>query len=181
MVMNTPGAALIAIFDDRLEAEMAVRDLEVAGFKDDQIGYAIRGSDVGAGGMITDTSGTKDGRGAVAGAITGGLAGGALAATVTALLVPGVGPVVAAGALAMFLGYAGAGAAVGGILGAMVGLGVSEDEARYYESLFKEGKAIVAVKGATPTAQDILARHGGYHLHQARQSPIETKGVFSNP
>jgi len=58
---------------------------------------------------------------------------------------------------------------------------VSEDEARYYDDLFKEGKAIVAVKGATPTAQDVLARHGGYHLHQARQSPVETKGVFSNP
>src|SRR5436190_3418041 len=181
MVMNTPGAALIAIFDDRLEAEMAVRDLEVAGFKDDQIGYAIRGSDVGAGGMITDTSGTKDGRGAVAGAITGGLAGGALAATVTALLVPGVGPVVAAGALAMFLGYAGAGAAVGGILGAMVGLGISEDEARYYEKHFKEGKAIVAVKGATPTAADILARHGGYNMYQSNRSPVETKGIFSEP
>src|SRR5436190_17946307 len=167
MVMNTPGAALIAIFDDRLEAEMAVRDLEVAGFKDDQVGYAIRGSEAVSGGMITDTSGTKDGRGALAGAITGGLAGGALAATVTALLLPGVGPVVAAGALAMFLGYAGAGAAVGGIIGAMVGLGVSEEEAWHYEQLFHEGKAIVAVKGATPMAADILARYGGYHVHQA--------------
>jgi hypothetical protein len=176
-----PTATLVAIFDDRLEAENAVRDLEVAGFNDDSIGYAIRGKEAVAGGMITDSSGTKDGKGAIAGAVTGGLAGGALAATVTALLVPGVGPIVAAGALAMFLGYAGAGAAVGGILGALVGLGVSEDEARYYENLFKEGKAIVAVKGATPVAADILARHGGYHMHQMRQSPIETKGIFSEP
>jgi len=162
-------------------AERAVRDLEAAGFKEDQVGYVIRGSDVAEGGMITDTSGAKDGRGAVAGALIGGLGGGALAATVTALLIPGVGPVLAAGALAMFLGYAGAGAAVGGILGAMVGLGVSEDEAKHYDRLFKEGKAIVAVKSATPAAADILTQHGGYHLHQALHSPVETKGVFSEP
>jgi hypothetical protein len=181
MLDTTSAATLVAVFDDRLEAEKAVRDLEIAGFPEDRIGYAIRGKEAVAGGMITDASGTKDGKGAVAGAITGGLTGGALAATVTAILLPGFGPVVAAGALAMFIGYAGAGAAVGGILGALVGLGVSEGEAKYYESHFKEGKAIVAVKGATPVAADILARHGGYHMHQASQSPIETKGFFSEP
>ena len=86
MVANNDGPTLVAVFDDRLEAERAVRDLENAGFKDDQIGYAIRGSEAVAGGMITDSSGTKDGKGALVGAVTGGLAGGALAATVTALL-----------------------------------------------------------------------------------------------
>jgi len=172
---------LIAIFDDRNKAEIAVRELESSGFKDDQIGYVVRGSDVGAGGMITDESGAKDRSGALAGAGIGALAGGALAATVTALLVPGVGPIVAGGVLATFLGYAGAGAAVGGILGAMAGLGVSEDEAREYEHLFHEGKAIVAVKGANPLAAGILARYGGYHLQQTTHSPLETKGVFSEP
>ena len=44
-------AALIGIFDDRLEAEKAVRDLEAAGFDNDQIGYAIRGSEVVRGGI----------------------------------------------------------------------------------------------------------------------------------
>ena len=97
MTPNT-GSTLVAIFDDRLEAERAVRDLETSGIEAGKIGFAMRGGDVGAGGMITDTSGTKDARGALAGAVTGGLAGGALAATVTALLMPGVGPVVAAGA-----------------------------------------------------------------------------------
>jgi hypothetical protein len=100
---------------------------------------------------------------------------------VTALLVPGIGPIVAAGTLAMLVGYAGAGAAVGGILGAMIGLGVSEDEAHHYARLFNEGKAIVAIKGATPLAAEILARHGGYHLQQANKSPIETGGIFSQP
>jgi hypothetical protein len=180
----TDAKTLIAIFDDRMEAERAVRDLEADGFKPDDVGYVVRGSDVGQGGMITDTVGAKDSKGALAGAVTGGLAGGALGgilgAAATALL-PGVGPIIAAGTLAMFLGYAGAGVAVGGILGAMMGLGISEDEARQYEQMFNEGKAIVAVRNGNEVAQEILARHGGYHIRNVVNSPIETRGTFSEP
>jgi hypothetical protein len=52
----------------------------------------------------------------------------------------------------------------GGQLGAMTGLGVSEDEAVYYEQQFKEGKAIVTVK-AGERADDvvgIIRKHGGF-------------------
>jgi hypothetical protein len=179
---DPPRSTLIAVFDDRLAGENAVRDLEAAGFREDQIGYAIRGSDATLGGMITDASGTKDGKGAIAGAVTGGLAGGILAAAVTAML-PGVGPVLAAGSLAMFFGYAAAGTAVGGILGAMTGLGYSEEEARYYEQMFNEGKAILAVKPGPRCAEaaDIVRRWGGYDLQAVRRSPVETTGMFSAP
>jgi hypothetical protein len=172
---------LLGIFDDRLEAERAVTDLETSGFGSQQIGFVIRGLDATQGGMITDAIGAKDGRGAVAGAVTGGLAGGILAAAVTALL-PGVGPVLAAGTLAMFIGYSGAGAAIGGMLGAMEGLEISEEEARYYEKLFHEGKAIVAVQAGPRMGEagEILQRHGGYHLKNVRHSPIEIGGVFGH-
>jgi hypothetical protein len=174
--------ALVAIFDDRLEAERAVRDLEAVGFNEKDVGYVIRGADVGRGGMITDTVGAKDARGALVGAATGALGGGILAAAVTAAL-PGVGPVLSAGMLAMFFGYAGAGAAVGGIIGAMTGLGYSQDEARYYQQKFNEGKAIVAVRPGPrwQEASEILRRHGGYDLQRFGESPIETKGIFSEP
>src|SRR5689334_11578182 len=91
-----PRTTLIAVFDDRLEGERAIDDLEAAGFKPDQVGYAIRGSDAVRGGMITDTAGAKDGKGAAVGAVTGAATGGILAAAVTALL-PGAGPILAAG------------------------------------------------------------------------------------
>src|SRR6266550_7692703 len=87
---------LIAVFDDRMEAERAIRDLEAANFRGDQLVFVIRGSDATAGGMITDTVGAKDGKGAAAGAITGAVAGGVLAAAASVLL-PGAGPVLAAG------------------------------------------------------------------------------------
>ncbi|CAN5509508.1 hypothetical protein BH09PLA1_BH09PLA1_28020 [soil metagenome] len=173
---------MVGIFDDRLEAEHAIDELMQAGFKADQVGLVIRGSDAVRGGVITDAVGAKDGKGAVTGAVTGAVAGGLTAAAVTALI-PGVGPVLAAGMLAMFFGYAAAGAAIGGIFGAMTGLGVSEEEARYYEKAFNEGKALVAVKPGTRASEaaQILRRHGGYDLQNRPDKDIPTTGVFSEP
>ncbi|MBC8107117.1 MAG: hypothetical protein H7Z14_11045 [Anaerolineae bacterium] len=177
---NVP--TMVGIFDDRLAAERAVDELTQSGFNKDQVGFVLRGSDVTSGGMLTDTVGAKDGKGAVTGAVTGALAGGLTAAAVTALI-PGVGPILAAGTLAMFFGYAAAGAAIGGIFGALTGLGISEDEARYYEKAFTEGKALVAVKPGTRAAEagQILRRHGGYDLQNQTDSSIPTTGIFSEP
>jgi len=182
MASNQRRTTLVSVFEDRLEAERAVDELEQFNFKHDEIGYAIRGSDAVRGGMITDTAGAKDGRGAVAGAITGGVVGGVLAAAV-ALVLPGVGPVLAGGVLASFFGGTIAGTAVGGILGAMRGLEISEDEAKFFEQKFHEGKAIVAVKAGPRAleAAEILRRHGGYDLHSEQGSPIQTGGTFSHP
>src|SRR5688500_6893726 len=132
--------------------------------------------------MGTDATGIKDAKGAVTGALTGGVVGGVLAAA-AALMIPGVGPVLAGGVLASFFGGAIAGTAVGGILGAMTGLGVSEEEARFYETEFQSGRAIVAVKpGARMNeAADILRRHGGYDMHREIGSPVSTSGPFSQP
>jgi hypothetical protein len=174
--------AVVGVFDDRGAAEQAVDSLHRAGFGHDQIGFVIRGTDAVRGGMIVDSLGTKDGKGAAAGALTGGMIGGVLAAAVS-LLIPGVGPIVAGGVLAAFFGGAIAGTAVGGILGAMAGLGISEEEAKFYEREFNEGRAIVAVKPADRTAQatQILLEHGGKHIHLEARSPVQTEGVFSTP
>jgi hypothetical protein len=86
--------------------------------------------------------------------------GGALAA----IIVPPLGPILVGGILASAVGFAGAGAAVGGILGAMTGLGISQDEATYYDEQFKAGKAIVTVR-ANELADDAVAairKHGGF-------------------
>jgi len=173
---------LIAIFEDRLAAERAVDELERADFTADQIGFAIRGSDVAEGGMITDAVGAKDGRGAVAGMATGAGLGAVLGAA-AALLIPGFGPVVAGGVLAMAFGGAIAGTAVGGIFGAMTGLGISEDEARLYEQEFNSGKAIVAVKAGNRCAEagEILRRNGGHDLQNRPSGDVPTSGVFSQP
>ena len=183
---QSPGGstdrAIVGVFDDRIAAERAVESLQRAGFSEDHIGFVIRGADDVAGGMIVDAQGTKDGKGAVTGAVTGGMLGGVLAAAIS-LLIPGVGPVVAGGVMAAFFGGAIAGTAVGGIFGAMTGLGISEDEARYYEREFQSGRAIVAVKPGTRPAEaaDLLVRAGGRGVHAEVHSPIQTGGVFGTP
>jgi len=180
--MANECTTVVAAFADRLEAERAVDELEQAAFRAEDIGFVIRGSDVAAGGMITDEQGAKDGRGAVAGMATGsGL--GAILGAAAAMLVPGVGPVVAAGVLTTALGGAIAGTAIGGIFGAMTGLGISEDEARFYENEFQSGKAIVAVRAFSRMndATEILRRHGGYDMQARGASDVQTHGAFARP
>lgn len=161
---------MIGVFEDRMAAERAVSELEQAGFSSREVGFVLRGSDVVQGGMATDAVGTKDGVGAVKGLVAGGVTGGILGAA-AALLIPGAGPVLAAGILTTALGAAGAGAAVGGILGAMSGLGLSEEEAVYYENELRCGRAIVAVRNPARAqeAAQILRAHGGYDIGRCRQ------------
>lgn len=162
----TAKTLLVGVFDDRMEAERAVDELEQAGFTHDSVAFVLRGGDVARGGTLTDAVGTKDEHGAVTGAIAGGVFGGLLGAA-AALVIPGVGPVIAGGILATSLGYAGAGMAIGGLLGAMKGAGMSEAEAQFYEHQFRSGKAIVTVNAGDreAAAAAILKKHGGYDMH----------------
>jgi len=52
----------------------------------------------------------------------------------------------AGGTLAAILASAAGGAAAAGIAGALVGLGIPEDEAKHYDSEFQAGRTIVTVK-----------------------------------
>jgi hypothetical protein len=74
------------------------------------------------------------------------------------------------GVLASVLGFGAAGVATGGILGAMVGLGISEEEARVYEEEFSAGRAIVTVHAGqrVPEARRILGRHGAHDVQTDR-------------
>ena len=137
------GQTLVGVFASRDAAELAVDALRQAGFEEKDIGFAIRGEDAVAGGMITDALLTRDGQGAAKGMAVGGIAGGLLGAAAV-LVLPGIGPVLSMGILASVLGFGAAGVATGGLIGAMSGLGISEDEARVYEKEFRAGRAIVA-------------------------------------
>ncbi len=79
--------------------------------------------------QITDTGSATAG-GAVTGAVIGGVGGALL--SLSALAIPGIGPVIAAGPLIAGLVGAGAGAAVGGLLGTLTAVGIPEEEAGYY-------------------------------------------------
>jgi hypothetical protein len=185
--MTASHTVLVGVFNDRYQAELAVDELHQSGFPREEIGFALRGSDVDQGGTLTDAVGAHDAQGAVSGAVTGGVVGGLLGAA-AALILPGVGPVIAYGVLATALGYAGAGAAVGGILGAMAGAGLTEEEAEFYQQQFDAGRAIVTVHAADreALASQIIHHHGGFDMvgyenAHGRVSPHPPQNAATTP
>lgn len=82
--------------------------------------------------------------GAAAGTIAGGGAG--LLAGLGTVAVPGLGPLVAAGWLVSTLVGAGAGAALGGLMGALADSGLSEEEAKAYVDGIRDGGTLVTVR-----------------------------------
>jgi uncharacterized protein (TIGR02271 family) len=148
-----PAGTVVGLFDDATRAERAIRDLKAAGFTDSQIGVLMQ--DRTKERRLAEDTGTKAGESAAAGAIGGGALGGVvgLLAGIGALVIPGIGPIVAGGALASTLAGAGIGAAAGGIIGALIGMGIPEDEARYYERGLREGGILVTVDAGPRAAE----------------------------
>jgi hypothetical protein len=79
---------------------------------------------------------------------------------------PAIGPVVAGGILGSILLSAAGGAAVAGIAGALIGLGLPEDEAKYYEDEFRGGRTIVTVRAENryEEAAAILQNNDGFDM-----------------
>ena len=135
-------STVVGVFKDRQQANQAVSDLLKAGFRQDQIGVAMRHAEAEGDERTTTTADASDSH-AGSGAITGALAGlglGALAGLgVLAGVIPVVGPAIAAGTLGVILSNAAAGAGIAGVAGALIGAGVPEHEANYYDKRIRGG------------------------------------------
>ena len=171
-------STVVGVFEDRRHADKAVSSLLSAGFRQDQIGVAMRHDDA----IDTPVAGaesathTHAGAGAITGVLTG-LGLGALAGLgVLAGVIPVVGPAIAAGTLGVILSNAAAGAGIAGLVGALVGAGVPEHEAKYYHEEFEAGRAIVTVKadGRCDEASNILRTAGGYDMSKRRAGVATT-------
>lgn len=181
MDQTTKRTYYVGVFDDRSDAELAARDLREKGFKDDQIGYAWR-DEAGK----THHEGNKSGELAASGAGTGVVLGGIIGAG-AALLIPGIGPVVSGGLLASALAGAATGAvtgaAAGGITGALLGLGIPDVEAKYYDQQFREGRTLMTVRtdDRYADASDMVRRRRGYDYETRGDRPVgETKVTETN-
>jgi len=166
MAVNT-RSTVVGVFDDRRHADQAVADLRKVGFRDDQIGVAMRHTEgVAEASKAHDADDSHAGSGALTGALTG-LGLGALAGLgVLAGVIPVIGPAIAGGTLGVMLSNAAAGAGIAGLAGALVGAGIPEEEAKYYHSEFEAGKVIVTVNAnaRADEATTILRRHGAYDM-----------------
>jgi uncharacterized protein (TIGR02271 family) len=166
---TTQRSTVAGVFENRADADRAVDALHKAGFRDDQIGILARDHARTTEGTTTEGRGSHAATGAVAGVAAGAAAGALWALGIVAGILPGIGPVVAGGILASVLSSAVGGAVVAGIAGALIGLGIPEEEARYYEGEFKSGRTIVTVKadGRYDEAWSILHRFGAYNRSTA--------------
>lgn len=164
---------VVGLFERPQDAERALEALENAGFVKDELSTLAQGRIVeehlgeqAAGPVVEGAS-----VGAVTGTTIGGLAG--LLAGVGAITIPGIGPVLAAGALATTLAGAGVGAAAGGLVGALIGLGIVEDEADFYAEGVKRGGVLVAVQSSgqrASLAKDILKQANAVDVETRRKT-----------
>lgn len=157
--------AVIGIVDSKAQAETAVSELQRVGSipsKDISIVLSDRRATEG---FAADHH-TKAPEGAVIGSGAGGLLGGTLGllAGIGTLAIPGIGPLIAAGPLLATLSGLAAGAALGGLSGALIGMGIPENEARDYEGKLRAGNVLVAVHTESlaeqKIARDVLDRVG---------------------
>ncbi|WP_026732725.1 general stress protein [Fischerella sp. PCC 9605] len=149
----------VGTFPNRQTAEAALSRLRDSGFPMDRVSVLAKDidrSDQIGGATVKDKSDMSDrgdteaqegaGIGAVTGTILGGIGG--LLVGLEALIIPGVGPFLAAGTIATTLAGAGIGAAAGGLVGALTGLGIPEEEARAYSERVSQGEFLVIVDGS---------------------------------
>jgi hypothetical protein len=116
------------------------------------------------------------GMGKAVGGVVGGAAGMGLGAAAASLLIPGVGPVVATGALALALFGAGGavgGAIAGGALEDKLSHGLPKDELYLYEDALRRGHSVVFAlveEEEADAARRALAAEGAESLDAARES-----------
>lgn len=136
---------IYCIADSHQKAENIVTSLRDAGLPAEDVSVLYPDN---AKTGVHHVNATKVPEGAATGTIAGGLAGGVAGwlAGIGVLAIPGVGPFVAAGPIMATLGAGAAGAAVGGLGGALIGLGIPEYEATEYEGRLKKGGILVAAR-----------------------------------
>ena len=168
---------MVGVFDDRDDAREAIEALKDDGFTPDRsASFRPTSRRPRRSPRHRHHAGSGAATGAVAGGILGGLGGWLVG--IGALAIPGVGPFIAAGAFATALGGAAIGAGLGAIAGALMGMGVPEEHAKYYEGEAKAGKTLVTVRADSryDDAQRILGDHGAYDI-ESRNKSAETTGV----
>jgi hypothetical protein len=139
--------------------------LKASGFAPEQVSLVAK--DKGVTREVVETTGMGGGEGAGVGAVAGGITGGLLGwlVGIGALAIPGIGPIVAAGALATTLGGAAIGAATGGLIGALVDLGIPEEEATLYQEGVGRGGMLLTIHANSDAqlyeANEVMRRNGG--------------------
>ena len=155
---------VVGIFHDHGRPEEALEDLKNHGFEKD-ISLVARDEEEqeSGGGAI---GGQDLSEGTFAGGTVGGIAG--LLAGVGALLIPGIGPIIAAGPIAATL----TGVVTGGIAGGLIDLGLPEERGEFFEEQVRQGGILLSMK-----AEDERVEEAASVLRQYGASDVEVHQV----
>jgi hypothetical protein len=159
-----------------VQASEIVNQLRLAGFSNNDISA-----------LLPDKTGTRDfafehhtkaPEGAATGGLIGGLACAALGWLAGAgyLAIPAARPLIAAGPMMAALSGAALGAGVGGILGALAGLGFPEYVARRYRGKIREGNILLSVhcenRKSMREVRKIFGRAGAGAIAASTEAPL---------
>ncbi|MFZ6711933.1 hypothetical protein [Undibacterium sp. TC9W] len=168
--------AIYCIATNRVQAENIVDNLKLAGFPSGDISV-----------LFPDQTGTRDfaheqNTKLPEGAATGGVAGmgvGAILGWLTGigtLAIPGVGPFIAAGPIMAALSGAALVGAAGGIIGALVGLGIPEYEAKLYDGKIRGGNILISVhtdnSNEASNAKEIYKKAGAEDINSTSEASV---------
>jgi hypothetical protein len=165
-------AVVAGVFTEPHKARQAISDLKSLGFRDDQIGMVGRYASAPA--IDEPGTGSIVEEGASVGAATGAGVGALWALGIAAGMLPAIGPVVVGGLLASVLASAAGGAAILGVAGALVGLGLTEKEAHYYEGELQPGHTLLVVQADSrfEEVRTLFLRHGAYDMRTTRNKGL---------
>ncbi|PSN20185.1 hypothetical protein C7271_03495 [filamentous cyanobacterium CCP5] len=181
-----PSKRAVGYFTSRPQAEAALGQLKDTGFAMDQVSIVAQ-KQAGLVDIDADKSPKEQAQGgaslgATSGSVTGGAIG--LAGSLGILAIPGIGPLAEAGVLlASSLLGGGIGAASGGLIGALVGWGIPEDQAAFYNNrLFDHKDYLILVEGSeddVQAAEEIVTPLGvqAWSLYGAPATPLDTYGT----
>ena len=191
------GQTIIGVFDNLNAAERAINDLKITGFTPDSVSILTRDNTTAASAADTtdierETEGNEAGKGAVTGALGGGTLGAVLGwvlAGGAAVVIPGIGPIIAAGILGATVTGALVGGSVGSISAALAGSGIPEEHAQAYEEHIRGGRTVVSAAAPNgllaQNARDVFERNNAIDIRDyglnAREYnvPIGTPDAFA--
>lgn len=134
------------MFMNRLELEQTLTDLRSIGINDDRISLVVS-EDTHCRSFKLEES-TEDLQGVTVGGFAGATIGGVIVAltTASAIIATGGLGLVVVGPMVVALAATGAGAITGGLLGALIGLGFDEQEAKEYDDAIKQGRILMLLE-----------------------------------
>lgn len=177
--VGTQNISVLGIYANRTACENGIDGLKAAGFRNADISALLPTGDSNK--EFAHEMQTKLPEGASVGSTSGMLVGGALGwlAGIGALAVPGLGMFIAAGPIMAMLAGIGVGGAVGGLTGALVGLGFPEYEAKRYEGQVKDGGILVSVHCDDDQwkklAMDVLKQTGATDISSSGEASADTE------